>query len=161
MTFSIHSLPPLITAILFGTVGIYIFLKRRGSPGNFGYAVWCYFTVHWQLSWAVIYSLRNLKLAEAVTRFGYTGIVFLPIAFYHFALSFLDLQKHKTKIIVVYIVGILFAIPIWTGRNMVVGVYDYFWGYYPRVGPLHPFYLCFLTFLCLHGTYLFLTQLNN
>ncbi len=148
---SFHSIPLLIVSVLFLLLGVYVFAQRRGSPGNIGYVLWCYLTVHWHFTWAIIYSVNDLRTAELLNKIGYSGIIFLPIAYYDFAVSFVRKKNGNLRVLVPYLIGLAFLATIWMGNHFVVGVQKYWWGYFPNVGNWHPYYLCFLTYLCWDG----------
>lgn len=158
---SIHSIMPFITALLFGSVGSYVFFKHKRAPESGPYAFWCYTTVHWHLVWAYIYSNPMIASLDFLTRFCYSGIVFIPIAFYHFIISFLRDSKRNRRVKVAYFLGGLFVTAIWTGHTFVIGTQKYWWGYYPRVGWMHVLYLGFLAYLVWDGLTLLMAELKK
>jgi len=152
---------PFTTGILFFIVGLYVFLKRRGAAENRAYALWCYTTVHWQLTWAVIYSLNDSRLVDGLTRFGYSGIIFIPIAFYHFIITFLKNSSRRRQVATAYVLACVFVVTVWTGHSFVIKPYKYFWGYYPQVGWIHNLYLLLLAYLVLDGLSLLIRALQK
>ena len=155
---SAHSFPPLITAFLFALLGLGIFLARREAPENRAYALWCLTTVYWQLSWTVIFSTSDFFWASRLVRIGYTGIIFIPIAFYHFVLAFVHDPRWKQKSIRAYLIGCLFAFSVWLTNSFISGVYTYPWGYYPKASYLHAMYLAYLTYLVADGLRLLIAR---
>ena len=151
-TVSFYSIPPLITAVLFAILGIYVYLKSRGSPENRAYALWCLSTVYWQFCWMILFSVHDPPTAALLIKVGYSGIIFIPITFYHFVISFLNLSR--TPVRISYSVGVGFAISVWCDSFFINGLYSHPWGFYPKAGFLHPLYLLFLTILVCHGVLL-------
>jgi signal transduction histidine kinase len=144
---SVSSIPPLITALCFLGFSAYVLIKLRGSAKAFSYVLWCLTTVYWQLAWAVLLSTKDPRLAYVLARVGYTGIIFIPIAFYHFTLRFLDINTEERRLRYYYLIGLLFVVLLWADHHFVRGVYHYAWGFYAKAGYQHAIYICFLSYL--------------
>lgn len=93
-----------------------------------------------------------------LARLGYSGIIFIPIVFFDFVVAFTESRSKKTLVFLFYLAGALFGISTWVGGGFVAGVYRYYWGFYPKVGPLHIFYLGFLLIMLFAGLYLLVEQ---
>jgi signal transduction histidine kinase len=82
---------------------------------------------------------------------GYSGIIFIPIVFFHFVVEFTKAERARLFSYVFYVLGGLFFVSVWQTSYFVAGVYRYSWGYYPRGGVLHLIYLVFLLVMLLSG----------
>ena len=94
----------------------------------------------------MMYSTRNEVFAYWCTNFIYSGVVFIPTCFYHFTMSFLHKERDKGKLIALfYIYSGVFLVLLYFSNSLVVGLYEYYWGYQTRVGTAHNVY--FLIFV--------------
>lgn len=146
-----YYLPPLITALLFLAIGLFVFLQNIKSRPNISFFLLCITTFGWQFSWFVLFASPNDISILLLMRIGYTFIIFLPITYYHFLVSFLEIDKQRIFVTISYLLGICFSVALWLTDKFIVGYYTFFWGYYPKAGLFHPFYLFLLTVLTLNG----------
>lgn len=70
-----------------------------------------------------------------IARFAYSGVVFIPTLFVHFMLEFLRLKKSNV-IRMTYVCSFAFLILVQFDVFM-DGVRLYFWGFYPKAGPMY------------------------
>src|SRR5437867_457067 len=120
---SYFSVPPLLTSLLFALLGSYVLLRRAGAAENRAYALWCYTTVYWQLCWTVLFSTRNPNDAVLLVKIGYSGIIFIPIAFYHFVNAFTHQSGGLRRTLIAYIIGICFCSTVWIDSVFLHGYY--------------------------------------
>jgi len=146
-----YYLLPLLTSLLFLTIGLFVFLQNIKSRANTSFFLLCITTFGWQFSWFILFAFPNVKFISPLIRFGYTFIIFLPITYYHFLVSFLEENKEKTFVFISYLLGIFFLSFLWLSDKLISGHYNFFWGYYPKASILHPFYLILLTILTVKG----------
>jgi len=158
---NIYAIPPLISSILFGVLGLFVFLKNSRLRANQIFGLMCLFTFWWQFSWFILFNFGTEKLAEVVVRIGYTGIIFIPITFYHFFILFLKKESEKPLITIAYLLGGLLLFFNWTSFLFIRGYYKYFWGYYPKAGILHPLYLLLLCVMAIRVFYLLRKELSK
>lgn len=149
-----YIIPPLVSSLLFISLGIFVLFNKKRSIVNVAYFLSCLATFWWQFSWVFLFSTREPHISTILVRLGYTGIVFIPITLYHFYMSFLDNETDRKRVKLAYLIGFLFTISIWFSNYFVQGYYEYFWGFYPRAGILHPFYLVFLGVIDIRILYL-------
>ena len=159
-----YSLPPLISAVLFFSMGAFVFLKDKKSIINTTFALVCLVTVWWQFSWFILFNTSDSLVAEFLVRIGYMGIILIPVAFFHFFIYFLE-QKNslfdKYLLFFSYIISLIFEITLWVSDFFIDGYYIYSWGFYPKAGYLHIFYLALLTILALRILYLLFIRLKK
>ena len=148
---TIYSIPTLATALLSLGLGLFILGRNSKSKLNWTFASWCLLTCYWQTCWTVLFNVHNLQAAESLARLGYSGIIFIPIVFFHFVVEFTKAERARLFSYVFYVLGGLFFVSVWQTSYFVAGVYRYSWGYYPRGGVLHLIYLVFLLVMLLSG----------
>ena len=146
---NIYNLAPLISSILFLFLGLFVFLKNIRSKINFTFFLVCLVTFWWQFSWVILFSTNSESAASYLVKIGYVGIIFIPITFYHFFVSLIGKEKpiYKFFVSVLYLIGVLFVWTLFSTDYFISGFYRYFWGFYPKAGPLHLVYLAFLSVL--------------
>ena len=160
---NLYSLPPLVSSILFLLLGVYVFLNNRRSAVNITFFGVCLVTFWWQFSWFILFNITDQMLASVLVRVGYVGIIFIPVFFYHFFVEFLGGNDKIDKYLIkfAYIVGVVFEFFLLATPFLISGYYDFFWGYYPKAGILHPVFLFFLTILSVRGAYLLAFHKKN
>ncbi|MFH1347465.1 MAG: ATP-binding protein [Candidatus Margulisiibacteriota bacterium] len=132
---------PLIGAIFALALGLFVLSKKANSPLNQTFALFCVETFHWQFCWLISYFLVALTAKDLIVRIAFSVIIFIPFTYYHFAILFLNLSPKKKQVWAAYLFGALFLIVLWTSDLFIAGYRDFWWGYYPRVGPLFSVYL--------------------
>ena len=144
MTLSPYSIPNIIVGISFFLLGIFVFTKNpKGLTNRIFFLLACTSTL-WQLMYALAYNLTDEAQAFFILRFGYVGVNFIaPTACHTAYLVCKADKKFKYYIIATYIIGVIFALLMLTTPLVISGAYKYFWGYYPKHGPLHPLFLTF------------------
>lgn len=141
-----YSIFPLISALLFCILGLSCYLKNRTSKANISFAILCLTTVWWQGCWTILFNIKNPSIASILVKIGYSGIIFIPITYYHFTIEFLDRKTEKKLVMVSYIMGIFFLVTLWTTDYFIKGYHTYHWGYYPKASLiLHLPYLLMLS----------------
>lgn len=152
------AIAPLLSTITFSTLGLYCYLKNIKSKTNLTFALICLTTSIWQGSLTILFSFKNPapNTIMLLVRTAYSGIIFIPIVFYHFTIEFLNRKKEKIFVWVSYGLGILFLISLWMSTLFIRGYYTYPWGYYPKASLiLHPLYFLMLSCHALRILYLF------
>ena len=148
---TVYSIPTLATALLSLGLGIFIIAKNRKSQLNWTFASWCVLTCYWQSCWTILFNLNRPQNAELLARLGYSGIIFIPIVFFHFVVEFTKSAEKRFLSYLFYGLGGMFLLSNWVTNLFVAGIYHYPWGYYPRGGPLHLLYLIFLVVMLASG----------
>ncbi|MCM8782767.1 MAG: hypothetical protein NC828_06975, partial [Candidatus Omnitrophica bacterium] len=141
---SFASIPPLISAFLYLILGLFVFYKNPRSPINFAFFLVCYCTFHWQGTWVFIFNTQNEILANVIARIGYSGIIFIPITFYHLFINLCRKDTERKYLKIAYISGLVFLGFNWWSNYFIQGVHSYSWGFYPEANWLHAIYLIFL-----------------
>jgi len=137
-----YSIPPLISAFVFLLLGAFTFWKSE-SKAKIPFTLLCLLTVIWQLSWTVLFNINDPASAANVVKIGYSGIIFIPIVYYHLIVRFCGTNTPAVKWL--YAIGILFLAIHLASDLFIEDLYHYSWGFYPKAGLLHPVYLAITT----------------
>lgn len=132
-----YSLLPALVSGLFIAFGFYVLAAKGLSRVTASFFLFCATTFLWQSSWAVLYTVSDAAVANIIIRFGYLMIVFLPTTMYHFSAEICGEKSEQPWILASYGLAACLAAFVPFGQWFVDGQYTYFWGFYPKAGPLH------------------------
>ena len=135
-------IPPLLCAVVSFTLGAFVFTKNPRSSLHRSFALLCWATTWWQVSWFATYFFNEPIHKDLIMRIAYVDITFLPVVYYHYAVRFLKRDEEWPFVRLCYLIGLVVFMPLlWTTKLYIAGYVDHWWGYYPKVGILHPVYL--------------------
>lgn len=151
-----YPIPPLIGAICVLMIGVFVYSKNRSSIINISFSLFCLFLFVWLISYSLSYLISNVSISAVLCRFACTSVNFLFPTLYLFAAAYLNkIKEEKIWIYVFYaIVIILTPFFIFT-KLFLIGTYKYYWGYYSRSGPLHPYAVVISIIIWIKGLSLF------
>lgn len=150
--FTEYTLPPLVSALLFFVLGVFVLRKNKNKALAWSFFLICLATIWWQFCWFILFNVQSAQLASILVRVGYAGIIFISVFLFHFSLILLkDLKVIKTfdkfLLWLAYGLSAVFEFSLFFTNTFVQGYYVYFWGYYPRVGWMHLVYVALTLFL--------------
>ena len=154
---NLYSLPPLISALFFLILGVYVFLRKKVTP-NLNFTFQCLTTFWWQFCWFILFNIKSPALASIMVKIGYSGIIFIPPTFFNFYVSFFDDKKLQRWANFYLFLGVSFLPILWGTNFFINGFYKYFWGYYPKANLFHLVFLAYLTGVALHCFYVLFKQ---
>lgn len=132
-----HSLPPIFAATLLSVLGISALIRDRGSIASFFFSLLMFFGSAWLFSYGAMYSVSSEAIAYKICQFETTVVVFIPVLLYLFALVVLQrLMEAWLALTVGFFLTLLLALSVHTTDWFLRGVYHYYWGYFPKYGPL-------------------------
>jgi len=136
------SIPPLVAGTLIFSAGLWVVFKNSRSRPHLTFGLVSLGVCIWLFGMFLAYSAPNEQSAYFWNKIVYIGVFFIPASFYHFCVSFLSLKNKKNYVVTNYLISTLFLAFLPT--NFILnGQYPYFWGYYPKAGVLHPFFLLY------------------
>ncbi|MDO5575983.1 MAG: ATP-binding protein, partial [Fibrobacter sp.] len=141
---NVHALLPFICSAIFIISGLTVYFLDKDDVRK-PYLKLCYVTFHWQFSWFILFSIGNESNGMLITRIGYSGIIFIPAAFYELICAYLNKKSRAIKHF--YMICTVFLITLWTSDLFIEGFYKTGFGYYPRAGILHLVYLALIVFI--------------
>jgi len=133
----VYSLLPALASGLFLGYGIYVLAAKGLNRVSLCFFALCLTTFFWQATWAVLFQVSDPFWTEVLVRLGYLLIIFLPTSLYHFLVEVSDQPEDRRWVMLSYGVALVLG-----GFNLgtdlfVDGYYEYFFGHYPKAGPLH------------------------
>ncbi len=149
-----YSVLPAIVALLFLGYGLYVVSSQGFTATTGTFFALCFTTFAWQFTWAVLFQTHEPALALPLVKFGYLLILFLPTTLYHFLVELAGPPREKPFVYLSYIVAALLAGFLVGSDLFVTGYHDYFWGYYPKAGPLHPVHVAQTAIVVSRGLYI-------
>ncbi len=136
-----HSLLPAVVSLLFLCFGTYVLHTRGVSRISLASFLLCATTFCWQFTWAVLFQIHEQRQALALAKLGYLLILFVPTTLYHFIAELAAQRSERRWVELSYAVAGLLGVILLSTDWMIAGLYPYFFGYYPKAGPLHPLHL--------------------
>ncbi len=147
-----YSLLPALVSGLFIAYGFYVIAAKGLNKTTGSFFLLCMTTFFWQGTWALLYTVEaNPEKADLLIRFGYVLIAFLPTTLYHFLTEISVRPSELRWVKLSYAVSGLFALLSMSGNLFIDGHYNYFWGYYPKAGLLHPLHVLQTTLVVSRG----------
>ena len=147
-------------SIIFLFMGLFILLNNRKSSVNKSIFVLFFVTFLWLYPYSFMYITNKYDKALELARFGYIGIIFVPVFFYQFIMEFLDIKNLTRKILsyLFFAFSTLCVVLLFTTNYFVSGLFKYNWGFFPRAGFFHPVFLIYFLAVfnfCVYNLYLY------
>jgi len=149
-----YSVLPAIVSLIFLCYGIYALVDQGVTQISFSLFLLCITTFCWQFGWTVLFQLTDPEAALFVIKFGYLMILFIPASIYHFLSEICERKQERRYVYLSYGFSALLAVFLLGSDFFVSGYYRYFWGYYPKAGPLHSAHLLQTLIVLIRGLYL-------
>ncbi len=103
----------------------------------------CITIIGWLFFYAVLYNFPPSPIVLGWFRISYCGITFIAPTFFNYIVQFFKIAWVKNWNRINFLVGIIFSLLILKTNLIVTGLQKFYWGPYPKAGPLHPLYLFF------------------
>src|SRR3989338_1705161 len=141
---SLYSFENFTSAVFLFFLSVFVMLRGRGSAVHQSFGWWglCAFT--WLLTYGIAYATPSEQIAYASLKVGYTTILFIPSTFFQFTAEFLNHRIARKLVPWSYLFSLIFVGVLHLTNLFMEGTYQYFFGYYPDVGPAHPFFIAFV-----------------
>jgi two-component system, CAI-1 autoinducer sensor kinase/phosphatase CqsS len=146
-------LPALVSALFLG-YGFYVIAEKGFNRVTTSFLVLCVTTFFWQATWAVLFQVRSPEYAQVLVKAGYLLILFLPTSLYHFLTEISGRQGERRYVFASYAAAGVLACFLVFSDLFVNGYYEYFFGYYPRAGILHPLHVLQTVVVVNRGLYI-------
>ncbi len=148
------SILPGIVALLFLFFGLYVVHSKGLNRVTTAFLILCLTTFFWQFLWAILFQVNDEKIAQNLIDLGWLLIIFLPTSLFHFLVEITGQQREKKKVYASYVLSMFLAAIHVTTDLIIDGKYDYFFGYYPKAGILHPIHVTQTTAVVIYGLFL-------
>lgn len=149
-----YSLLPIIVATLFLSYGLYVVTQRGFNRFSTSFFLLCVTTFFWQATWAVLFQVKSPEIAGYLIKFGYLLILFLPTSLYLFLTEISERKGELRWVYTSYALAASLAVVLLTSDYFVAGYYQYFFGYYPKAGLLHPIHVLQTVVVVSRGLYI-------
>lgn len=131
-----YAVMPFLAALGFLGTGLVVWRLGPRNPLTPSFLLLCVTTMMWQGVWGVLFLLGDLEWTAMVVTIGYSFILFLPTAMYHFLSRVCHRSSERPWVLGSYALSVLCLVLLLFTHTMIVGVYQYGYGYYPKAGPL-------------------------
>ncbi|MBI3317336.1 MAG: GAF domain-containing protein [Candidatus Omnitrophica bacterium] len=140
-----HAVPVALVSTVIFFIGMFIFLQNRKSASNTLFFLICLCVNAWLYGLALMYSSVEpsmaLRMYRAVT---FLGVSFVSTLVYVFSAVWLRLVERQRALIAVALLGSAFFYFMGLFSPLSFpGVYQYYWGYYPRYGILNQIFILY------------------
>ena len=158
---NIHSIFPLLASLTFLFFSLFVFFKNPRSIKNSTYSLMCFCTFIWEFSMYILLTFGTNATAIYLAKMVYVGVIFIPITYFHFICAYLEKKKMSFFLVIGYMVSVIFVFSLWMTDNFISGYYEYSWGYYPKAGPIHEFFLVLAVVVIAATVFLVLKNLRT
>ncbi|MBI4354842.1 MAG: MASE1 domain-containing protein, partial [Candidatus Omnitrophica bacterium] len=136
--------PTFLTMAAIFVLGIAVLVRERGSLVSVLFFLVTLTVNVWLHAFSWMYCATSLSVALWWAKAAYLGVPLIPSSIYHFTVTCLGLaSQHRPIVRLSWFFSCLFsAAIIWTD-GLIAGLYQYWWGFYPRYGWLSLPYLTF------------------
>lgn len=156
-----YSVLPAIVSILFLCYGFYALARLGFNRVSASFFLLCITTFFWQATWAILFQATDPVVAYFLVKFGYFFILFLPCSLYHFLTEVCGRHEERRYVYFSYALALILAGFLLLSDLFIAGYYQYFWGFYPKAGVLHPVHLLQTFIVVSRGLYItYLAQKN-
>lgn len=135
-----YAIPTAFVSAMFVVFGVYVLITQGVTRLSAPFLLMCAATFAWQGTWTLLFQTQDPLTAGLLVRIGYFFILFLPTTFYHFVTEVAARRRETPVLLASYGLCLVLAVLL-PGNEVVAGYYRYFFGYYPRAGPLHPLHV--------------------
>ena len=149
-----YSILPAVISIFFLGFGFFAIASRGIGRVSASFFLMCVTTFFWQSTWAVLFQVRDPAIALFLVKFGYFFILFLPTSLYHFLTEISGYHQDRSLVYISYALALVLAFFLPGSNLFVSGYYQYYWGYYPKAGLLHPVHLLQTVVVVNRGLYI-------
>ena len=141
---NIYALPPIIAALAYLLVSLFIYSEKQPNPVNKSFATMLLCVSLWNVEWAGLLLSPNAEFAHIWGGIFRIPVLFIPPTFLHFAFLFINPQgfSRRTKGILMIFYGLSgFLAAISSTHYFIEDLIVYPWGYSFKGGPLYYLYL--------------------
>jgi len=141
---NIYALPPLIAALAYLLVAVFIYSKRLPNPVNKSFATMLLCVSLWNVEWAGLLLAPSDDFAHVWGAIFRIPVLFIPPTFLHFAFRFTNPQgfSRRSKVTILFFYGFsCFLAVVSSTSYFIQDLVVHPWGYTFKGGPLYFLYL--------------------
>jgi diguanylate cyclase (GGDEF)-like protein/PAS domain S-box-containing protein len=130
------AIPTALTAAGVLVLGLLVLIRERRSSVSLLFALVTLLVFVWLAGMVAMYSARTPETALGWARVIYVAIPLIPASFYHFTVALLGISASvRGRLTAIWIAGGFFSLLIPSSDLFILGVYDYWWGWYTYLSP--------------------------
>jgi len=157
---NIFCVPPLLSAIVLFTLFLMGIMKARASRANILFAFICLIGFFLNADKAILTGTLHPLTALRLSRIDHAFLVFVIPLYLHFSVIVTGYRKWLPVVKACYVIAILF-IPLTQHHLYLIGVRQFFFGYFALSGPLFYIFGTFSSASILLSIYLFVKSLKE
>jgi len=157
---NIFCVPPLLSAIVLFTLFLMGIMKARASRANILFAFICLIGFFLNADKAILTGTLHPLTALRLSRIDHAFLVFVIPLYLHFSVIVTGYRKWLPVVKACYVIAILF-IPLTQHNLYLIGVRQFFFGYFALSGPLFYIFGTFSSASILLSIYLFVKSLKE
>ena len=131
--FNPHAVLILAAGLITLGLGLFVYASHKTAPANRHFLFLCLSITVWLCATGVGLLSRNPAVSILWFKIDNAGVMFISAAFYAFSVNFLELQRPYSTALGYCGAFALALLALFTD-SLVIGVHDYWWGYYPQWG---------------------------
>ncbi len=136
-----YSLLPAMVSLLFLMYGFYVIYVMGLNHITKIFLFVCLGTFSWQFTWAILFQIQDEALTTSVIKVGWLLMLFLPTSLYQFLIELTGRYQDRKYVYISYAICTAFSLILITTDYIIDGAYTYYYGFYPKAGPLHPLHI--------------------
>jgi two-component system CAI-1 autoinducer sensor kinase/phosphatase CqsS len=149
-----YSIIPAVVAVFFLIYGIYVIKSKGLNRITIAFCILALATFFWQFSWAVLFQMDEPEMAGGIIKIGWLLILFLPTSLYHFLIEITRRSDDLPYVYFSYFIASILLVALITSDTIIDGQYEYFFGFYPKAGVLHPLHILQTCVVVTRGLYI-------
>ncbi len=149
-----YSILPAMVSFIFLVYGLYVVFTKGLKPITVSFFSLCITSAVWQGMSAITYQVSDPATARFFITCGYLLILFLPTSIYHFLTEVSEQVNERRYVYLSYFVAAIFAVFLLSTDLVINGYRQYFWGFYPKAGLLHPLHVLQTFLVVCRGLYI-------
>ncbi|HEV7766198.1 MAG TPA: ATP-binding protein [Thermoanaerobaculia bacterium] len=138
-----HSLPWALVSIALFAMAALIFRRQHASRVAVLFCAMIVLVAIWHAAFAAMFATHDQKFAELYGRISLAAIALLPAAIYEFTTTALRLTNRNALLRTLWILSFVFAAISVFSSELVAGVTQHPWGWYPIAGRLFMLFLAY------------------
>lgn len=149
-----YSILPTIAATLFLVFGLCVVNTKGLNRVTTAFLIICLTTFFWQFAWAILFQTNDENNVNGIIKVGWLLILFLPTSLYHFLTEITGRNTDLKFVYLSYLASSILAVALITTNTIINGYHEFFFGYYPKAGILHPVHVLQTCIVVMRGLYI-------
>ncbi|MCG5076331.1 histidine kinase N-terminal 7TM domain-containing protein [Paraburkholderia tagetis] len=127
---------PAIVSSIFLSYGLYVVAVGKPMRICLPFLLLSLATFAWQCAWVFLFVSGSLDISVFIAKTGYAFILFIPATFYHFAVEVTERKRERVAVWLCYAFSFGLLALLLVTNTVIYGTHKYFFGEYPKAGPL-------------------------